>query len=196
MKEYNYDRAEKDAFGKLAKLPKTLHYHNLEHTKDVLEAVKRLCFFEGVLGDEFLLLKTAALYHDTGYLIDPKKHEEMGVRIAKSILPSYQYDSRDIDKISGIILATKMPQAPKTKLQKIICDADLDNLGREDFYVKGELLRLEFEKQGVTIPPRAWYENSINLLENHHYFTDAAKRLRDKGKEKHIEEIKELLKIK
>ena len=122
----------------------------------------------------------------------------MSVRIAKSILPSYNYDGKDIDKISGIILATKMPQEPKTEsiLQKIICDADLDNFGRKDFYVKGELLRLELEKQGVAIPLRAWYENSVRLLENHHYFTDAAKRLRDEGKEKHIEEIKELLKIK
>ena len=30
--------------------------------------------------------------------------------------------------------ATKIPQTPLTKLEEIICDADLDYLGREDFF--------------------------------------------------------------
>ena len=37
------------------------------------------------------------------------------------------------DLFSQLILATKVPQKPKNKLEKIICDADLDYLGREDF---------------------------------------------------------------
>ena len=74
-----------------------------------------------------------------------------------------------------------------------MCDADLDNFGREDFFIKTELLRLELAKQNIEISPRNWYKNTLKLLEGHNYFTDSAKKLRKKGKEKHIQEIKELL---
>lgn len=196
MKKHNFDEAKKDAFRRLEKLPKNLYFHNPPHTEDVLEVVERLAPFEGIGEYELLLLKTAAVYHDTGHLFGPKEHEKMSVRIAKSALPTYGYNAKGIDTISGMIMATQMPQKPRTPLQKILCDADLDNFGREDFYVKGELLRLELAKQGVKISPRNWYTDTLKLLEDHNYHTDSAKRLRQKGKEQHIQEIKELLRIK
>jgi len=196
MKKHNYIGAKKDAFRRLKELPKDLYYHNLDHTKDVLEAVESLAYLEGVSDNLSLLLKTAAVYHDTGYSIAPKEHEKSSARIAKSILPTYGYNAKEIDRIYGMIMATQMPQKPRTKLQKIICDADLDNLGRDDFYLRGELLRLELARQGIKMSPKEWFEYSVPFLENHNYFTDSAKRLRQKGKEQHIKEIKDLLKIK
>jgi len=197
MEKQDYEGAEKHVFTMLEQgLDKNLYYHNLGHTKDVLEAVERLSLSENVEYDDFLLLKTAALYHDTGFLIRYNKNEEAGVGIARGSLKKYGYNKKQIENIAGIIMATEMPQNPETKLEQIICDADLDNLGREDFYIKGELLRLELAKQGVEISPRNWYNSSLNLLENHHYFTKSAKELRQKRKEEHIKEIKELLGIK
>ncbi len=197
MGKRHYEEAKKSVSKMLTYgLSRNLHYHNLYHTEDVIRGVEKLANSEKVSEEELLLLKTAALYHDTGFLIRYNKNEEAGVGIARGSLKKYGYGKRQIEEIAEMIMATEMPQNPETKLQKIICDADLDNLGREDFYIRGELLRLELEKQGVKKSPKEWYEFTIKFLEDHHYFTESAKALRQEGKEQHIKEVKELLGIK
>ena len=47
-------------------LPKNLYYHNVSHTKDVLEYAQLLAESENISEPEFTLIKTAALYHDAG----------------------------------------------------------------------------------------------------------------------------------
>ena len=88
-----------------------------------------------------------------------------------------------------------MPQKPKTKLEKIMCDADLDNFGRKDFFIQTELVKRELVKKGVKISQKRWYEQTVKLLENHKYFTKASKKLRNKRKEKNIHKIKNILGI-
>ena len=112
------------------------------------------------------------------------------------MLPNYGYNKWQIEIISGIIMATKLPQNPKTKLQEIMCDADLDNLGREDFFVKTESLRLELEKHGIKKTPLEWAKDTVKFLESHTYFTDAAKKLRQKGKENNIRKLKAIYSLK
>ena len=111
----------------------------------------------------------------------------------KSPLRILGYTEKQIDVISRIILATQFPHTPKTNLEEIMCDADLDNLGREDFYEKSELLRRELGAQGVAKSPRQWYEGLLPFLEQHRYFTQAARQLRQERKEQYMREIKELL---
>jgi exopolyphosphatase/pppGpp-phosphohydrolase len=193
MDKENYILAEKQAFVGLGILPEIFHFHNINHTKEVLEAVNRLSGLERINGNELLLLKTAAAYHDTGYICNYQNHEEAGVRLVREVLPSFDYTRDDIKIISDIIMATKMPQNPKTRLQKIICDADLDNFGRKDFFIKGALLKLELKDHGVDISQEKWYEQSLKLLEEHSYFTKSARRLRQKGKEENINKLKKLL---
>lgn len=194
MRKPHYERAENYIFTMLEQgLDKNLFYHNLNHTNEVINAIERLSKLEEVSGEELLLLKTAALYHDTGFLIRYKENESVGAGLARGSLKRYGYKKTQIEKIAEIIMATQMPQNPKTNLDEIMCDADLDNFGREDFFIKTELLRLELAKQNIEISPRNWYKNTLKLLEGHNYFTDSAKKLRKKGKEKHIQEIKELL---
>ena len=82
---------------------------------------------------DFFILKTAVLFHDMGYINQYENNETIGVEYARKFLPEYGYFKIQIEKISKLILVTKVPQTPKNKLEKIICDADLDYLGREDF---------------------------------------------------------------
>jgi uncharacterized protein len=84
------------------------------------------------------LLKTACLFHDIGFTISGQDHEERGCEIAEEVLPDLNYDSDQINRIKGMIMATKIPQTPNNKLEQIICDADLDYLGRDDFFSIGD----------------------------------------------------------
>ncbi len=189
----NYSGADRHALVELTVLPKILYFQR--DTKDVREAVGKLSSLENLRPRDSSLLRTAASYQNTGYLSKYKNHEEAAVKLVKKVLPSYNYEPEDIEKICEMIMATKMPQNPSTKLQKILCDADLDYFGREDFFVKNELLRLEEIKHGVKITPREWCEQRLEVLKEHRYFTQSAENLRQKKKEQNILEMKNLLGI-
>ena len=194
MNEVDYQKINRHVFKELKKLSKKLYYHGIHHTKDVLKVAERITKLEKVSGKELLILKTAVLFHDVGFLKKYKNNESIGVKVAQKTLPKYNYSKKEIETISNMILATKIPQKPKTKYEKIICDADLDNFGRKDFFKKTEDVRKELFYQGVKIPKKDWLKQVLKLLENHRYFTKGARKLRNKGKEKNIKKIKYMLK--
>ena len=99
-----------------------------------------------------------------------------------------------IDTITGIILATRLPQQPKTLLQQILCDVDMDSLGRDDFFIQSMKLRKELSRVSGDISLKEWLKRQLVFLEEHCYFTVSARKLRNKGKQKNIAEIKLLLK--
>ena len=130
----NVEGAKKFIIEKLQnELANNLFYHGLHHTIDVCRAAHRFAALEKISGEEYHLLMTAAHYHDAGFLHVYSAHEQEGVQIVQQVLPNYGYSSAQIDTIAGMILATKLPQSPKTHLEQIMCDADLDYLGRKDF---------------------------------------------------------------
>lgn len=114
-------------------LPGHLNYHNTAHTLDVVESARRIGEAEGITSANMELLLTAAYYHDAGFLFKTVGHEEESSRIAAEILPGFGYDTGEIEKICGMIMATRLPQSPQNHLEQILADADLDDLGRDDF---------------------------------------------------------------
>ncbi len=172
-----------------------LYYHSLYHTKeDVLPAARRIAGMEGITDEEDLFyLLTAAAYHDVGCIINLVDHETESAHIAKETLPQFGYTPAQIQRITELIYATRMPQNPETHLERIICDADLDSLGRDDFFMTSLALRLELQHQGQLIGLRDWFTRQLNFLEAHTYFTKSAKKLRQSGKQANIQEIKDLL---
>ena len=186
INDYVMDRLERE-------LPKHLYYHNLKHTIDVTIGVEILGSGEKVNDEELLLLKTAALFHDFGQIKGAVNHEERSCEIAKEILPRYNYTPEQISIITGIIMATKLPPQPKTKLQNIICDADLDYLGRRDFVPVSDTLYRELKVQGLISDFNQWNKLQVKFLSSHQFFTETARNMRLVNKEKQIERIKNLI---
>lgn len=186
-----YDDLEEFMLDKLEReLPKYLHYHNLKHTIDVGIQAEILGQGEGISDEEMLLLKTAALFHDSGQTIQTRDHELIGTRIAASILPKFGYTNEQIAEIQQIIMATKLPPQPITLLQKIICDADLDYLGRSDFIPVSNTLYKELHEQNLIGSINDWNKLQIKFLTPHHYFTETANKLREVNKQTQIERLK------
>src|SRR5436190_4370426 len=160
-------------------LPATLSYHNFGHTQAVLQSVTEIAKAENVTDPEQLtLLQTAALYHDSGFLNVYDLHEAEGCRIAKKVLPGFGYSDEQIEIICAMIMKTMLPQAPVTLLECILCDADLDHLGREDFYKIGKGLHDEWMNIGRIHTEEEWNKVQITFLEKHHYWTKSAQRIR------------------
>jgi adenylate cyclase len=189
-----YDDLEEFMLDKLEReLPKYLYYHNLKHTIDVCIQVEVIGRGEGISDEELLLLKTAALFHDSGQIIQSKDHEYLSTRIAREILPRYHYSDEQVYTICEIIMATMLPPKPVNKLQKIICDADLDYLGRSDFVPVSNTLYTELHEQKLVGTLNDWNKLQIKFISGHRYFTKTANSLREVNKQKQIERIRSLL---
>lgn len=187
------EKAEKYILDLLDKnLSPTLYYHGLHHTLDVVKQVLILADEEGVKSEESLqLLKTAALFHDCGFVNTYKDHEEEGCRIARSELPLFSYTNEEIDQICGMIMATKIPQSPKNLLEDILCDADLDYLGRSDFEPIAASLFEELKSRQMIENEKTWNIVQVKFLESHHYHTNSARNKRDRSKQKKLRELRE-----
>jgi uncharacterized protein len=175
-------------------VPPTRFYHSLAHTRnDVLPAAERLARMEGIQGESLLCLLTAVCFHDVGYIDRPDDHEARSAEIAAGVLPQFGYSEQHITLIRTLIMATKLPNNPQTLLEKIIADADMDSLGREDFLSAGLHLRHELEGLGSQSADSEWYQRQLDFLRQHTYYTEAARRLRGPGKQRNIEAVIKLV---
>lgn len=193
-KQLNYRAAKTFILQKLRReLPKSLTYHCYGHTLDVFRTTRDLCAAEKISKYETKLAKTAALFHDCGFMNVYKEHEEEGCRIARENLPRFGYLEEEIEIICGMIMATKIPQSPKNKLEEIICDADLDYLGREDFYRIGHTLFEELKIKGILKDEESWNKIQVGFLKSHQYFTDTNLNRRAPQKQSFLKKLESLV---
>ncbi|HZY36133.1 MAG TPA: HD domain-containing protein [Mucilaginibacter sp.] len=171
-------------------LPTHLTYHCFDHTLDVYAAAENLADLEKIGLYQKELVLTAALFHDSGFIIGANCHEEESCRIAEQYLPRYGYVIDDLEAVKGMIMATKLPQAPKDHLEEIMADADLDYLGRDDFFPISEGLYKEFMLSGIVANYDDWNRLQVAFFENHHYFTQSAQAIRNLKKAENLALIK------
>ncbi len=186
LQELILDKLEKE-------LPKSLYYHNVKHTVDVVTQTELIGLGEGVSDEELLILKTAGLFHDTGHTIGYDNHEYNSTVIAREILPNYYYTQPQIELICKLIMATKLPPDPKDRLEEIICDADLDYLGRSDMIPVSNALFMELKEQNKIGDMNEWNRLQIKFISGHQYFTYTARNLREVNKQMQIERISNLI---
>jgi len=191
-----YIKIRKKAFEILnSKLSQKLYYHGAHHTFDVLDVINQFIKREKIDTYSAKLLRIGALYHDIGFSISNVEHEKLGCEIAEKYMLAYGFSNKDIQIVKGLIMATRIPQTPKNYLEKIICDADLDYLGRNDFYTISNQLFEELKtysnlKNDIII----WNKTQIKFLEAHTYHTPFAKKNRQLNKKNRIEELKQTIK--
>jgi len=191
----DYDRAIQFALQRLEQeLDPKNTYHNFFHTQgDVLPAVRRLARETGVEKENLKLLEIGAAYHDIGFLKQRQGHEIAGATMVAEILPQFGFRPDQIQIVQGLIMATQLPQSPKTCLEELVADADLDVLGRDDFFPRNQCLRDELAAYHVRFTDQGWLENQINFLETHTFFTSAARKLRRPGKKHNLALAKQRL---
>ncbi len=167
-------------------------YHNQIHTKEVLETTQKIGSHYQLNDRLFFIVCAAASFHDIGFIISKGElHEQKGAELADVFLRSIEMNEEDISSIKNCILATKMPQSPVLFEEKIVCDADLFNLGTTTFKEKNKLLKKEQEALwNIKIDGNVWRASTISMLESHHYHTDYCQNLLDKTKAENLTAIK------
>jgi len=179
-------------------LPSGIKYHDADHTlhptRGIVAVANRIATAENISEHDRELLVTAAYFHDTGYIREYDKNEPIAARMAGRILKLIGYEPQEIEKIQAMILATDLQREPRTHLEEILCDADLDHFGRNDFFELDEKLREGRSARGVDVSDdEKWYKGTLNLMQNHRYYTATQKRWRNKKKKKNIQKLEEKL---
>ena len=186
IQEVILDKLEKE-------LPPYSYYHNVKHTVDVVTEVELIGWSEGCSDEEILLLKLAGLFHDVGHTVTYQGHEEAGCKIARETLSEYGISDEDIDKICSLIMATKLPPHPENLLEMIMCDADLDYLGRSDFIPVSNTLYEELKAHNMVGSINSWNKTQIKFISGHQYFTNTARNLREVNKQLQIERLESII---
>lgn len=191
----NYRAAKQFILTKLRnELSEQLSYHGIHHTLDVLKMATALCDQEGIRGSQKILVKTAALFHDAGFIKNKHAgHEVEGCQMVRQYLPGFGYSTSDIDTICNMIMATKIPQSPSNLLEEILCDADLDYLGRTDFFRIGNSLFEELKTYHILTDEQAWNRLQVSFLSSHKFYTATNRSLREPVKFKYLQDLQELI---
>lgn len=193
----DFDYVRRYLINKLkASLPDKMEYHNVEYTLALEEAAIRIANIEGVQIEDLILLRTAALFRSTGFIYNYKANDVYGIKLAQAELPKYGYDRMQIKIVCSMINATSRNDSfPTTLLEKILCDAEHDYLGRADYHFIARNLRSELANFGKHMTDLEWIDFQLNFLEKQHkYYTVTSKNMREKGKLKRIKELKEMRK--
>ncbi|HKH62249.1 MAG TPA: hypothetical protein VKA49_15510 [Flavitalea sp.] len=192
MTESGFQQLKEEILRKLHEgLDPKLTYHSVGHTKDVMQQAERIAISEKISDARLLLLiKIASLFHDTGFLCSYKGHEEKSCDLMFEMLDPKLFDKNELSMINNMILATKLPQVPRTLPEKIICDADLDYLGREDFEVISGNLKKEFFAYGIIRSEPEWNQLQVRFFESHLYFTETSIRERYPVKMQYLEKLR------
>jgi len=175
-------------------LPAGIKYHDADHTlhptKGVVATANSIAISENISEHDRELLITAAYFHDTGYIREYEKNEPIAARMAGRILKLIGYKPNEVVKVQKMILSTDLEREPKTHLEKILCDADLDHLGREDFFKLDGKVRDGRSERGIDVSDEAkWYKGTLEFLNKHQYYTESQKKLREKEKQKNTKRL-------
>jgi len=191
-----YYKLRKEALQILkSRLPKELYYHGIAHTLNVLKVCNQYIHREKIPAHKAKLLRIAALLHDIGFTEVSGEHESRSALMAEAMMSRLGFPKEDIGIVKRLILATKIPQSPKNLLDKVICDADLDYLGRDDFKKISDKLYKEIKASSPGFTKNEWNLRQIAFLESHSYHTEFARKNRQPKKEARIRELKQLVAV-
>jgi predicted metal-dependent HD superfamily phosphohydrolase len=186
----NIRKIKNFVFHKLeTELDNKLTYHGLGHTIYVLKSCNQYIKRMHIASYDAYLLRTAAIFHDTGFIWDFDNHEDESIKYASKILPDWNYSQTEINRIVGMIEATKKPQQPNNSLEEIMADSDLDYLGTDVFYKVGNKLYKELLAYKKISSVKEWDELQVDFLREHNYHTPFALKYREPVKQKYLKEI-------
>ena len=173
-----YERACAFLMPKLEKeLSAHFTYHNLQHVKEVIQVSQQLAKAEKLSAHQTQILRTAALFHDAGYLRKYDGHEEISCEIAKEYLPQFGYTEKEIGEVNRLIMATRVGHKPADILEAVLCDANFSYLGTDKYFPLAELLFLEMKQVGKLETWEEWQKLQIQFLEMHNYYSPSAIKL-------------------
>lgn len=172
-----------------SELPEVLKYHSYEHTHRMLDLVEEYVSPYPFTAYELEMLRIAILFHDIGFIKHWKDHEDRSCEIARKVMERQDYKQKDIAFVERLIIATRMPQEPIDDLERVICDIDLDYLGRDNYFERSETLFEEWKALGLVKDRKEWKQKELDFLKNHEFHSIKGRELRQPILKRNISKI-------
>jgi len=172
-----------------------LHFHNLEHTREVVQHAIEIGSREHVSAEEIQVLQLAAWFHDTGHLTGGiEDHELRSIDQFRQFLSQENsHDDSLESQVAAAIMATKLPHVPVDKLGEIMCDADIYHFGTTEFQTTNKLVKSELQDRGYKSFTTDWQLRSLKLLQDQHFFTPYSRQHLEAGKAENVRWLKNKL---
>lgn len=168
-----------------------LFYHNLGHTRSVVNAAKFIGEKCGVNGDQMEALLVAAWFHDVGYVENKINHEDLSKQEARQFLAENGFEDDFIEQVERCIEATRIPQNPVDQLSAILCDADLYNVSQPDFMETARKFWNELAAfYGYESSMGKYITISLNFFSKHEFHTEYGRTVLEEGKKRNIAQLK------
>ncbi|MCA1763649.1 MAG: HD domain-containing protein [Flavobacteriales bacterium] len=174
-------------------LSENLTYHSVDHTVGVIDRALEIARAEGLPESELTILLLGAAYHDSGFLETYENHEEKSCDLASRFLPEFGFDETQIERVSELIMETKIPHNPKSKLAEILCDADMAYIGGKRYQKISQTLFEELRHYLKDIDSDVWIEKQIVFLENQQFWTEYARGKYQSNKNLVLKRLKQKL---
>lgn len=169
-------------------------YHNLQHTQSVVDASIEIGEGSNLSDSDLQLLVLAAWFHDAGYVHGFKDHETSGVKIMETKLSDWGIAATDIATIAAAINDTRMPPKPQSVLGHMLCDADMNHLGRDNYFELAGKLRQEWEvSNDKAFGDGEWLLLTRHFISQHEYHTEYAKMVFGAVKESNLQKLNIML---
>lgn len=167
-----------------------LFYHNLGHTRYVVNAAKTIAAKCGVNGSREDALLVAAWFHDVGYLENKINHEDLSKNEARHFLAEKGCVDDFIAQVERCIEATRVPQKPTDELSSILCDADLYNVSQPDFMENAHNFWNELAAFHGRHSTMTKYINiTLSFFRDHEFHTDYGRTILEQGKRHNISQM-------
>jgi len=173
----------------IERIPMDCLYHSRVHIEGVAKAAVTFAKSAKMPPETVRLIEVAARFHDLGYIKTRAGHEEVSAAIAAENLPRFGFSPAETTRICEMILATKMPTSPRSPEAQILCDADIEYIGRGDFLPLSYLLRLELAAEGREFTEKEWLAFEIKFLEKVKFYSAVARRLRGSGVRRNLQKL-------
>jgi uncharacterized protein len=167
-------------------LPTIFYYHNYNHAVEVQRHAAEIGAAMHCTDNELYLLDMAALWHDTGFIINHIGHEELSCQLAQQYLPQFGISENDIAIVCSIIMATKMPTSPSNLLQQIIADADVAYLGSPLAATRSEDLFKELQAIDKSLSKPEWDKTQVDFLSTHQFYTSYCRYYKEPVKQAYL----------
>ena len=168
-------------------------YHNLDHTKSVVKNVEIIGNYEEVDKESMFVLKATAWFHDLGYANSYTQHEDESIKLAHGFLQKRNVNRDIIERVIEGINATRVPQKTKTLNDKIMADADLFDLGTDNYFKQSENLWKEWNKNLKEFSELEFWQISYDFVNEHNYLTEYAKRVLEPKKQENLKLLNKML---
>ncbi|MBT6774324.1 hypothetical protein HOA91_03045 [Candidatus Woesearchaeota archaeon] len=185
---------------------KELIFHNFARAESMVETISHLFKLDSTLREKVEdlketenVLKTLALFSETGYTMGQDMKCLGSGAIASEILPKCGYPEEQVNYIKCLLgdAAFFNPRSCSESTEEHILTTLYDTKTRyfadETFFLLSMQHRQELQKDGQNIPLRDWYANELNRLESHWYCTIPAMMAYSEKKRNNVKELKLLL---